>query len=101
MTSFLNALATREQVAASTQNQTLAALFFLYREVLGRDLPWLDALVHAKAPAGLPVVLMPEEVRAILSHLDGTPRLTATLLYGSGPRLLECCRLRVKDVDFG
>ena len=101
VTAFLSDLATRGQVAASTQNQALAALLFLYREVLGRDLPWLDNLVRARRPARLPVVLTQAEMRAVLSQLDGAPRLMATLLYGSGLRLLECCRLRVKDVDFG
>ena len=100
VTAFLNDLATRRRVAASTQNQALSALLFLYREVLGRDLPWLDELVRAKRPARLPVVLARDEVRAVLSHMEGVPRLMATLLYGSGLRLLECCRLRVKDVDF-
>ena len=99
VTAFLSALATR--VAASTQNQALAALIFLYRGVLGRDLPRLDDLVRAKSPARLPVVLTRAEVRAILARMEGVPRLMATLLYGSGLRLLECCRLRVKDVDFG
>jgi integron integrase len=88
-------------VAAATQNQALAALLFLYRNVLGIELPWLDDIVHARSPGRLPVVLTREEVRAILAHMDGLPRLMATLLYGSGLRLLECCRLRVKDVDFG
>ena len=101
VTAFLNALATRGQVAASTQNQALAALLFLYREVLGIQLPWLDDLVHAKTPARLPVVLTRDEVRAVLGHMEGKPRLMATLLYGCGLRLLECCRLRVKDLDFG
>lgn len=100
VTAFLNDLATSGRVAASTQNQALSALLFLYREVLGRDLPWLDELVRAKRPARLPVVLARDEVRAVLSHMEGVPRLMATLLYGSGLRLLECCRLRVKDVDF-
>ena len=68
--------------------------------MLGRDLPWLDELVRAKRPARLPVVLARDEVRSVLSHMEGVPRLMATLLYGSGLRLLECCRLRVKDVDF-
>jgi len=99
VTAFLNDLATRRRVAASTQNQALAAILFLYREVLGRDLPWLDGLVRAKRPARLPVVLAREEVRSLLSQMEGVPRLMATLLYGSGLRLLECCRLRVKDVD--
>ena len=101
VTAFLSDLATRGHVAASTQNQALAALLFLYREVLTRDLPWLDDLVRAKRPAHIPVVLTRDEVRFVLSHMRGTPRLMATLLYGSGLRLLECCRLRVKDVDFG
>jgi integron integrase len=100
LTAFLNSLATQRRAAASTQNQALAALIFLYREVLGRDFPWLDDLVRAKGPSRLPVVLSRDEVRAILSHMDGVPRLMATLLYGSGLRLLECCRLRVKDIDF-
>ncbi len=99
VTAFLNALATQGRVAASTQNQALAALLFLYRQVLDLDLPWLDDLVHAKTPVRLPVVLSREEVRAALEKLVGEPRLMATLLYGSGLRLLECCRLRVKDVD--
>lgn len=100
VTAFLNDLATRRRVAASTQNQALAAILFLYREVLGRELPWLEDLVRAKRPARLPVVLAREEVRALLSHMEGVPRLMAILLYGSGLRLLECCRLRVQDVDF-
>jgi integron integrase len=101
VTAFLNALATRRHVAASTQNQALAALLFLYREVLGIQVPWLDDLVHAKTTARLPVVLERHEVRAVLARMEGEPRLMATLLYGCGLRLLECCRLRVKDVDFG
>jgi integron integrase len=101
VTAFLNALATRRRVAASTQNQALAALLFLYRDVLGVELPWLDDLVRARSPGRLPVVLSREEVRTVLAHMDGTPRIMATLLYGCGLRLLECCRLRVKDVDFG
>jgi len=101
VTAFLSALATRRRVAASTQNQALAALLFLYRHVLGVDLPWLDDLVRAKSPVRLPVVLTRAEVRAVLARMHGEPRLMATLLYGCGLRLLECCRLRVKDVDFG
>jgi len=100
VTAFLSALATRGSVAASTQNQALAALLFLYRQVLGRELPWLDDVVWAKGPARLPVVLTPGEVRGIVSRLDGVPRLMAILMYGGGLRLLECCRLRIKDVDF-
>ena len=101
VTAFLSALATERKVAASTQNQALAALLFLYREVLGVELPWLDDVVRARGPERLPVVLSRDEVRAVLSEMHGVTRLMATLLYGSGLRLLECCRLRVKDVDFG
>jgi len=97
---FLSALAVERKVSASTQNQALAALLFLYGQVLGVDLPWLDDLVRAPRPRRLPVVLSREEVRAILQALHGTPRLMAVLLYGAGLRLLECARLRVKDIDF-
>ena len=100
VTSFLNDLAVRRGVGASTQNQALAALVFLYREVLGRDLPWLAGLVRAKPATRLPVVLSRDEVQALLNALSGLPKLAATLLYGSGLRLMECCSLRVKDVDF-
>jgi integron integrase len=100
VTQFLTALAVQGRVAASTQNQALSALLFLYRDVLGHDLPWLDEVVRAKRPARLPVVLTPEEVRALLGRMHGVPRLMATLLYGAGLRLLECAHLRVKDVDF-
>jgi len=101
VTEFLTSLAVHGKVAASTQNQALSALLFLYREVLSVELPWLDGLVRAKPPQRLPVVLTREEVRTVLGKLDGVPRLMAFLLYGAGLRLLECCRLRVKDVDFG
>jgi integron integrase len=87
-------------VAASTQNQALSALLFLYREVLDVDPPWLDEVVRAKRPERLPVVLTRDEVRALLQSLDGVPRLMASLLYGAGLRVLECCRLRIQDVDF-
>ena len=97
---FLTSLAVHGEVAASTQNQALSALLFLYREVLGVELPWLDSVVRAKRPLYLPAVLTRDEVRAVLRRLDGVPRLMAVLLYGAGLRLLECCRLRVKDVDF-
>src|SRR5215813_10900507 len=80
--------------------EALSALLFLYRDVLGVDLPWLDDVVRAKRPQYLPVVLTRDEVRAVLQRLNGVPRLMALLLYGAGLRLLECCRLRVKDVDF-
>jgi integrase len=100
ITAFLSFLATHNRVAASTQNQALSALLFLYREVLAVELPWLDGLVRAKPPQRLPVVLSREEVRALLGELHGVSLLMALLLYGAGLRLLECCRLRVKDVDF-
>jgi integron integrase len=100
VTVFLTSLAVDGQVAASTQNQALSALLFLYRDVLGIDLPWLDGIVRAKRPLRLPVVLSRDEVRAVLQRLEGAPRLMACLLYGAGLRVLECCRLRVQDVDF-
>jgi integron integrase len=100
ITQFLTSLAVQGKVAPSTQNQALAALLFLYREVLGQDLPWLDGMVRAKRPRRLPVVLTRDEVRAVLAQLTGVPRLMALLLYGAGLRVLECARLRVKDVDF-
>ena len=93
-TEFLTSLAVHGKVAAATQNQALSALLFLYRAVLGVDLPWLDGLVRAKPPHRLPVVLTREEVRAVLGKLDGVSRRMAFLLYGAGLRLLECCRLR-------
>jgi integron integrase len=100
ISAFLSSLAVRDKVAASTQNQALSALLFLYRDVLGVDLPWLDDVVRAKRPQYLPVVLTREETRAVLQQLTGVPRIMALLLYGAGLRLLECCGLRVKDVDF-
>lgn len=100
ITRFLSSLAVDTKVSASTQNQALSALLFLYREVLDKTVPWLHEVVHAKTPRRLPVVLTRDEVRAVLEGLAGTPRLMATLLYGAGLRLLECARLRVKDVDF-
>ena len=101
VTAFLNHLAVTRKVAAATQNQALAALLFLYREVLGLELPWLDDLVRARRPAHLPVVLTAREVAAVLGSMQGTAQLMATLLYGSGLRLLECARLRIQDADFG
>src|SRR5439155_427834 len=97
---FLSSLAVEGRVSASTQNQALAALLFLYGPVLGVELPWLDELVRAVRPERLPVVLSRDEVRAVLLVLRGTPRLMAVLLYGAGLRLLECARLRAKDLDF-
>lgn len=100
VTAFLTHLAVEQRVAAATQNQALAALLFLYRHVLGVALPWLDHLVRAGRPRHLPVVLSRAEVRAVLDCMSGVPRLMGLLLYGAGLRLLECCQLRVKDVDF-
>jgi integron integrase len=98
---FLSTLATRGQVAAGTQNQALSALLFLYREVLSIELPWMETVVRAKRPQRVPVVLSRDEVTRLLAMLDGCFALMASLLYGSGLRLMECVRLRVKDVDFG
>jgi integron integrase len=100
VTSFLSHLATDRYVSASTQNQALSALLFLYKDVLGVELPWLNGIERAKRPARVPTVLSREEVRAILSRLSGAKRLMASLLYGSGLRLSECLRMRVKDIDF-
>jgi integron integrase len=97
---FLSHLAIEGNVAASTQNQALSALLFLYRTVLDLPLPDLDGVERARKPARLPVVLSREEVRAVLAELHGMHALIANLLYGAGLRLLEALRLRVKDVDF-
>ena len=97
---FLSHLAVQGQVSASTQNQALSALLFLYRVVLGIDLPWMESVVRARRPRRLPVVLSVEEARRLLGAMDGRPWLLASLLYGTGMRLMECLRLRIKDVDF-
>ncbi|HET7314667.1 integron integrase [Salinisphaera sp.] len=97
---FLTHLAVDRHVAASTQNQALNAVLFLYKEVLGTELPWMDDVVRVKRPARIPEVLSAPEVARLLAQLDGTYRLMASLLYGSGLRLMEAIRLRVKDVDF-
>jgi len=97
---FLNHLALERQVSASTQNQAKSALLFLYREVLGVELPWLDGIVSAKASRRLPVVLTQREAGELLHHLNGTMWLIVALLYGTGMRLLEGVRLRIKDVEF-
>ena len=97
---FLTWLAVSGRVAASTQNQAKSALLFLYREVLEIDLPWLENVTQAKTPIRLPVVLTQDEVGALLSRLRGTHWLVASLLYGTGMRLMEALRLRVKDVEF-
>ena len=98
--SFLTYLAVQRSVAASTQNQALAALLFLYKHVLRIELPRLENVARAKKPVRLPAVFTREEVMAVLSHLKPTKWLMASLLYGAGLRLNECLRLRVKDLDF-
>jgi integron integrase len=98
---FLSHLANEGRVSASTQNQALSALLFLYREVLGVDLPFVEGIERAKRPARVPVVLTREEAARVLDRLSGTHHLMASLLYGSGLRLMECVRLRVKDLDLG
>jgi len=97
---FLSSLASAGRVSASTQNQALSALLFLYKDVLRREMGWVGDITRAKVTKRLPVVMTRHEVRHVLDHLDGVPKLMATLLYGSGLRLLECARLRVKDLDF-
>lgn len=100
VTAFLSDLATRLNVAAATQNLALNAVLFMYREVLKAELPWLNEVVRAKKPQRLPLVFTRDEVKRLLAQLDGTMWLIVGLTYGSGLRLLECARLRVKDVDF-
>ncbi len=96
---FLSYLASERNVAAATQAQALAAILFLYKAVLGTELPWLENIVRATRPRRLPVVLTPTEARAVIGHIEGPQWLVANLLYGSGLRVLEALRLRVKDVD--
>lgn len=100
VSAFLSHLAVQRHVAASTQNQALNAILFLYRDVMKVQLPWLNDVERAKKPQRLPVVLTRDEVRCLLAQLQGTTWLMAALVYGGGLRLLECLRLRVKDVDF-
>src|SRR5919205_3774290 len=97
---FLSHLAVDGKVAASTQNVALCAILFLYRDVLGIELPYVEGIQRAKRPARVPVVFTPADAAALLSHLSGTHKLIAGLLYGSGLRLMEALRLRVKDLDF-
>jgi integron integrase len=97
---FLSYLAVKRHVAASTQNQALSALLFLYKQVLQKEIGYVDNVVRARRSKKLPVILSRKEVRSILSNLSGTNWLMASLLYGTGMRLMECLRLRVKDVDF-
>jgi integrase len=100
ITSFLTHLAVDKHVSASTQNQALSALLFLYKEVLQMELDWLTDVVRAKRPQRLPVVLTREEVQRLLEEIPGTNGLAARLMYGTGLRLMEAIRLRIKDVDF-
>lgn len=97
---FLSYLASERHMAASTQNQALSAILFLYRDILKIQLPWLSEFERAPRSRHVPVVLSSLEVRSVLAHLTGTHWLVASLLYGSGLRILECCTLRVKDLDF-
>ena len=97
---YLTRLASKAQVSASTQNQALAALLFLYRDILKQDLPWMDKIVRAKRSRRIPVVLSMDELQRLLMMMDGQPWLMAALMYGTGMRLMECVRLRIKDVDF-
>ncbi len=101
MAEFLTYLAREGKVASSTQNQALSALLFLYKQVLKQEIGWLKEMERAKRPVRLPVVLTRDETHKVFAHLSGTPRLMAGLLYGSGLRLMEAVRLRVKDIDFG
>lgn len=100
VSAFVSHLAVNRHVAASTQNQALSALLFLYREVLDQPIEWVDGVERAKRPKRLPVVFTKDEVKAVLGHLRAEMWLMASLLYGSGLRLMECVRLRVKDLDF-
>lgn len=100
ITAFLTYLAVDKNVAASTQNQALSAILFLYKEVLGQELDWLDDVVRAKRSVRVPEVLSPEQVRRLLGQLEGVHQLVARLLYGTGMRIMEAIRLRVQDVDF-
>lgn len=99
VTAFLSFLAAERNVAVATQQQALSALLFLYKQVLKIDLPWLENLVRPKKPARLPTVLNPSEIQKILSLMDGQHGLMARLLCGAGMRLMECQRLRIKDID--
>lgn len=98
---FLSQLAVQGKVAAATQNQALAALLFLYKQVLGIELPWMEGVVRAKRSQHVPTVLSRDEMTRALGRMDGRPWLLASLLYGTGLRLMEALRLRIKDLDFG
>jgi integron integrase len=98
---FLTDLAVEKRVSASTQNQALAGLLFLYRSVIGYEVGDLGGVIRARKPQRIPVVMTRDEVRAVLAQMDGDTRLMAQLMYGTGIRLMECLRLRVLDLDFG
>jgi integron integrase len=98
---FLSHLAVDKDVSASTQNQALSALLFLYKDVLDIRLDWIDGVVRARRPKRMPVALTRDEAATVLNHLSGTNLIAASLLYGAGLRLLECLELRIKDIDFG
>jgi integrase len=100
ISAFLSHLAVAKHVSSSTQNQALSALLFLYKQVLGVDLPWLDGITRARRPSRLPSILPKEQVLNLLNAMHGTNALIARLLYGTGMRLMEVMRLRVQDVDF-
>jgi len=100
ITAFLTFLAVDKHVSPSTQNQALSALLFLYKQVLEQELDWMDDIVRAKRSERIPEVLSPDQVRQLINHLAGTHQLMARLLYGTGMRLMEVVRLRVRDVDF-
>lgn len=97
---YLSYLATERHVSASTQNQALSALLFLYRKVLGQDLDWMSDVVRAKRPVRIPIVLSKAEVSRVLDAMHGQSQLMAKILYGGGLRVIECCQLRVQDIDF-
>jgi integrase len=97
---FLTFLAVKRKVASSTQNQALSAILFMYKEVLGIELPWLKDVTRAKKPEKVPIVLSTREVRNVFANLDGIYWIMGNILYGAGLRLMECIRLRVKDIDF-
>ena len=100
VSAYLSYLATGRHVVSATQNQEPAALLFLYKDVLGRPLDWVERVQRAKKSSRLPVVFTKDEVKKVISHLDGTRWLMASLLYGAGLRLMECVRLKVKDIHF-
>lgn len=101
VSAFLTYLAVHRHVSASTQNQALNAILFLYKHVLGRDIGMIQGVVRAKKPERLPVVMTRDEIQSVLARLSGRELLMASLMYGAGLRVTECLRLRVKDIDFG